>query len=550
MTQDLTKEQIENMNLTRGHKEYDSKVKNLEGIFKKIEKILDISKYKEAFLTITSEVNDNPNLSSKMLDDMHYNEMQLDYEGFTYGVYNKKLDDLTKEIEKDLLPFYELYLLYTKINMQISDINGENIGEIILNTKSLIDTLNSLNTHNIKDKNNIINSAYQTIYSVIMYEEIFERNDTLSYINKLNIPANKENIGRLLSQDLNNINKKDIIDEDLKNIKIEGLGYDYLNTDFIRKISRKTVGESNSEYQARKRQTIKDLSEKAEAIILEKNVLTTNIKNNNKSIRNLYINKTFLATRALSLVLVPILTFGAGRAIGKSMSNKITEYQTITRTVNSDTGEIIGEQKIIYDEKETTYVATVTAYTPWRKNPTGVGYVRNATAYEYIAPENIEEGYHATTEDLENNVLEKYKYVESKDTLEETDSTTESTILITETYQDKNINRKSTKYIIPLSITGSVLGIVIDIILMMLGVCNLEKIKKIFEKLNNDIKKYKLSNKEIKDRLLETKNEVLLLQDEYNDTVKKYGEWKDEPIYSELDTSWIKDYNKTKIRIK
>ena len=550
MTQDLTKEQIENMNLTRGHKEYDSKVKNLEGIFKKIEKILDISKYKEAFLTITSEVNDNPNLSSKMLDDMHYNEMQLDYEGFTYGVYNKKLDDLTKEIEKDLLPFYELYLLYTKINMQISDINGENIGEIILNTKSLIDTLNSLNTHNIKDKNNIINSAYQTIYSVIMYEEIFERNDTLSYINKLNIPANKENIGRLLSQDLKNINEKDIIDEDLKNLKTEGLGYDYLNTDFIRKISRKTVGESNSEYQARKRQTIKDLSEKAEAIILEKNVLTTNIKNNNKSIRNLYINKTFLATRALSLVLVPILTFGAGRAIGKSMSNKITEYQTITRTVNSDTGEIIGEQKIIYDEKETTYVATVTAYTPWRKNPTGVGYVRNATAYEYIAPENIEEGYHATTEDLENNVLEKYKYVESKDTLEETDSTTESTILITETYQDKNINRKSTKYIIPLSITGSVLGIVIDIILMMLGVCNLEKIKKIFEKLNNDIKKYKLSNKEIKDRLLETKNEVLLLQDEYNDTVKKYGEWKDEPIYSELDTSWIKDYNKTKIRIK
>ena len=96
MTQDLTKEQIENMNLTRGHKEYDSKVKNLEGIFKKIEQILDISKYKEAFLTITSEVNDNPNLSSKMLDDMHYNEMQLDYEGFTYGVYNKKLDDLTK----------------------------------------------------------------------------------------------------------------------------------------------------------------------------------------------------------------------------------------------------------------------------------------------------------------------------------------------------------------------------------------------------------------------------------------------------------------------
>ena len=38
---------VENIEITRGYKEYDSKIKNLEGIFAKTEKILDISKYKE-----------------------------------------------------------------------------------------------------------------------------------------------------------------------------------------------------------------------------------------------------------------------------------------------------------------------------------------------------------------------------------------------------------------------------------------------------------------------------------------------------------------------
>ena len=240
---------VENIEITRGYKEYDSKIKNLEGIFAKTEKILDISKYKEEFQQIQDEVNKDSRLSNKMM----FSDMQLDYEGYIFSPYIKRLDDLTNKIEEELLPFYELYLLTTKIDIEISKITAENIGEIIQSTISLINALNALNTHNKKEKNNLIEKAYQTIYSVIMYEEIFDRSDILSYINHLNIPTNKENIGRLLTNDLKKMNETDLIEEDLRTIKTEGLGYDYLNSDFIRKVSRKTVGENNSEYQERKR---------------------------------------------------------------------------------------------------------------------------------------------------------------------------------------------------------------------------------------------------------------------------------------------------------
>ena len=56
----------------------------------------------------------------------------------------------------------------------------------------------------------------------------------------------------------------------------------------------------------------------------------------------------------------------------------------------------------------------------------------------------------------------KYHYMEYKDTLSENDSMEEGVVLITETIQDKTDSRKSTKYIIPLSIVGAVLSLIIE----------------------------------------------------------------------------------------
>lgn len=536
--------EIENNELNRGHKEYDSKVKNLEGIFNKIQNILDITEYKKELEQIQFEVSNDSSLSNDML----FASMQMDYEGFAYGSYNKRLDDLLRKVEEELLPFYELYLLSSKIDIQIANVTCNNIGDTIQSAKKLIDAVNTLNTHNIIDKNNLIDRAYKSIYSVIMYEEIFERSDILDYINHLNVHANRENIGRLLEKDLKNLSESDLIEENLRTIRTEGLGYDYLNADFVRKVSRKTVGETNSEYQERKRQAILDITSKIKHFQTKKDELLSELQNSKDTLLKFYFSRSLIATKALSLVLIPIIAYSAGKAIGKSASDKITEYSTITRTIDLNTGEIIGEQVEVFDERETTYVATVMECSPWRKNPTGLGYIRNIVAYEYIVPENVSEDYHVTSEDLVGNVLEKYRYVEPKDDLEENDSTIESTVLITETYQDKSKNQKSTRYIVPYTVVGTCIGIVFDLALL-LKVYGFEKTKRMLENLNKEIQELKLTKKEIRVRLKNMSDEALQLQNEYNEVVKKYGTLRDQ-ISIEDDYPWLVQNEAKRIRRK
>lgn len=74
-----------------------------------------------------------------------------------------------------------------------------------------------------------------------------------------------------------------------------------------------------------------------------------------------------LISKACSIVLVPIITISAGGLIGKAKSDKITEYKTITRTVDLNTGNVIGDISYEYDDKVTTYAATVLVCDPWRK---------------------------------------------------------------------------------------------------------------------------------------------------------------------------------------
>lgn len=504
-----------NINLNNGYKEYDSKIKNLVNIFTKVRKVLDISKYKNELQQIQEEANAE----------------QISFEEISYDIYNEKLDNLISIVEKELLPYYELYLLSSKIDFQISNIIDEDIDEITKNTKELIDTLNSLNTYDNKNDDYLIDKTYRTIYSVIIYEKIFDRNDILAYVNYLNIPSNKENIGRLLLSDINSLSEQDLvnvdfqsimIDEDLRNIDTEGLGYDYLNDDFIKKISKKILGKKYLEFEDKKKRVISEISSKVNAFSRKNNTLVTNLGRNNQHIKNLYINKSLLLTKALSIVLVPVITFGAGKIIGRSASNKITEYKTITRTVDMNTSKTIGDIDYVYDENETTYVATVLECSPWMSNPSGVGYIRKVAAYEYM-PNGIDGIHDATFEKLDGNLLEKYRYIESKEALDKGDSTTETTILLTETYQDKNDNRKSTKYIIPFSIVGAGVGIAIDVALVLLRMYDFQRIKEMLDDLDAEIREYKLSNQEINDRLNKMIEENKKLHDEYNNAVRKYG---------------------------
>lgn len=516
------------VDLTRGYQKYDAMVKNIEGIFNKINQLFDISEYKKELDKIINDASNDSSFSNKML----YEGMQLDYESFIYDNYIKRLDDLQKKIENELMPLYETHLLISKINIEVKNISSDNIGDVIDQTLRLVSTINNLRNNLNDQEKELVKNAYQVIYNVILHEEIFERNDIFNYIMKLNNSSIKENIARLLARDLNKLSQEDLIDEDLKGINTEGLGYDYLTLDVIKKISLKTIGETNSEYQERKRVAILEVNKKNNRLITKRNALEEELKNNKGLIRNLKINKALLISKACSIVLVPVITISAGGLIGKAKSDKITEYKTITRTVDLNTGNVIGDISYEYDDKVTTYAATVLVCDPWRKNPVGEGYVRNVKAYDYVSSSNTpfiattgdsQEGIHDTNRKVDSNIKFKYQYTEATDTLKIGENTTDKSTLVIETYQDKSDSRISTKYIIPFTIGGAVLGALLDVLAILLRVYDLNDIKRIMNRLNNQIESKNMNNECILEELNKLKDEALLIEDEYSSTARKYG---------------------------
>ena len=516
------------VDLTRGYQKYDAMVKNIEGIFNKINQLFDISEYKKELNKIINDASNDSSFSNKML----YEGMQLDYESFIYDNYIKRLDDLQKKIENELMPLYEIHLLISKINIEVKNISSDNIGDVIDQTLRLVSSINNLRNNLNEQEKELVKNAYHVIYNVILHEEIFERNDIFNYIMKLNNSSIKENIARLLARDLNKLSQEDLIDEDLKGITTEGLGYDYLTLDVIKKISLKTIGETNSEYQERKRVAILEVNKKNNRLITKRNALEEKLKNNKGLIKNLKINKALLISKACSIVLVPVITISAGGLIGKIKSDKITEYKTITRTVDLNTGNVIGDISYEYDDKVTTYAATVLVCDPWRKNPVGEGYVRNVKAYDYVSSSDTpfiattgdsQEGIHDTNRKVDSNIKFKYQYTEATDTLKIGENTTDKSTLVIETYQDKSDSRISTKYIIPFTIGGAVLGALLDVLAILLRVYDLNDIKRIMNRLNNQIESKNMNNECILEELNKLKDEALLIEDEYSSTARKYG---------------------------
>ena len=248
-------------------------------------------------------------------------------------------------------------------------------------------------------------------------------------------------------------------------------------------------------------------------------------KQEQNSSRDEKLNKNLLTLKALSVVLVPVITITAGYRIGKSKSNKIDEYKTITRTINLETGSLIGNQVEEFDEHSTTYVVAVLKCGPWHSNNIGNGYIRNVTAYDYITPETANEtdDFHITKDNLDGNLIEKYQYIEAKDNLDSNENTTDTTIIITETYQDKTISRKSTKFIIPFTLLGIGLGALISFILAYTKIYDIETIQNALYNLDKKIKERIASNEDIKKELKKLQEYATELQKELQDVERKYG---------------------------
>ena len=516
--------------LTSGYERFDALKKNLEGIFDKVYQMkkykLDISYYERKFEEFKKEFQlaDDFLQSSKM----PFENMQKDYEMFTLTKCNKSLENLTIEFEENVTPIYNIYLLFNNIDEKLNDENDDDIEDVIRQTILLIDQINGIYTHNKIEVTRLIERAYETIYNALLYEEVYSRHDILDYLKRKNLSTNRENLGKVLRDNVTSlldrgVLRKDEVDEEFINHMDEGLGYDYLSSEFLSTLSRKSLIDKQERLNYRKQQMADYMSGVIEDSNRSYTSLVNKLEDTKKEVSSLKRARAVIGAKVCAVLLVPLIALGAGLGIGTATSNKIDEYATITRNVNLETGAIVGEPSMVYDEHSTTYVATVTIYEPWRKNPTGYGYIRNATAYEYIVPEGVSEDYHVTREDIEGNLREKYKFNEPRDVLTKEDSMTDSVIIVTETYQDKTNTQKSTKYVIPFAAIGFGLGIAADILYLILKNFSYYRFHQERYDLYCEYRDKKLSTEDVRKRLEELRKKVLTIKDDKKKIEEEYG---------------------------
>ena len=526
--------------LFEGYEKFEELRKNLKGIFEKIHEMknyeINIDYYERALKKIEEDfdLEDGTLQASELLSDSfrrQHSGLSLDFEVNSLRPCNEALQRLTDDFNNNITPIYNVYHLFTAIDKELVDYNNFNIeasSKIIDKLIELVDQINSFNTAGRVEVTKLVEKAYKTIYDGLLYEAVFGKHKVLNHIKEVNLDVNREYLGEIIRNETKEliqcgkITSDEVSSEYLNNIS-EGPGYDFLSANFINKLSNIRFGSLVARYndvQQKEKNSIElgyqRLQEDRKAL----KVLRTVQK---LAIYKLNLGKAALRVKACSYLLVPFIAVGAGGIVGKMLSDNITEYATTTRKYDFETDTDVGIPVVEYDDRETSYVASVDVYEPWQEKPGG-GYIRNVTSYEFEATA-IEGKYHLTKDDIQKNLREIYTVSEVKNKLELGDSMTETSIIITETFQDKNDSRISTKYIGPFAVGGGVIALVVEALAFHLGIIrsfkrrNQIQIDGLDGEISDAIKDYERVKKE----LLELDTTESNLQERANEFEKNYG---------------------------
>lgn len=182
-----------------------------------------------------------------------------------------------------------------------------------------------------------------------------------------------------------------------------------------------------------------------------------------KHIKKLQVTKKLLENRYLSYILIPAILFTSGFTIGEVTSLPISEYKTTTRTINGETGRE-KFSSITYDEHPTEHVISILECGPWEQISKNY-YSREVVSYDIDLEKVLNKDYRISYADLDEKTYEKYRYIEYGNSIPEGESTEYATIRIQETIQDKSVMRRSQKYVVPGSLAGIAVGLIIDAII-------------------------------------------------------------------------------------
>ncbi len=510
--------------------------------FNKIAETIDISSYRKKLKEIEKKLSQNPAFNE--VHSFESEDMQQSFAAFSYTPAIKELNELNDKFKKEIEPYYKIKWLSSSIKeiTQNSTKDKNSILEIQKNAKELLKIIEENNLiqgdliENDKKRQKIISEAYLMIYITILYETLFNRSDILDLIIATENGMIVENINYLIKKGASSASQNS---PDFANYYTaysqdkfteKGFGDNFLEKEFIEKLAKEIVGNESEEYLLEGKKELRNLLNKATNLQKQILILKDEEKGISKEIRSLERTKTALEIRVWLtegkkyLILTPLVLTLVGSTIGLGASAKIKEYATITETIDIDTGERVGDVSVTYDEHETTYVVSITEYGPWKKNPTGSGYIRSAKTYTYKPNENMSEDDKITREDLfDENTELKYTFYEAKQELEPSDSMENDKIYITQTYQNKEDTKPSKKYVLPGAGAGIGVGLSIDAIYTIFHLSNLYELKRKLNKLHDSLESAKEKQKSIKKRRRDLKTIQQELKNDYEKFIEEYG---------------------------
>lgn len=493
----------------------ESRIVDINRMLNKLEGIFDIDDYKNDLENVIEKLNKLKN-GKNIIDNNIYLEIV------------HELDTIKNRINEECLPFYEVYLLNYRIKDKVDDLNEDNYDSVKEEIVNLFNCLNKACTSQRKDCKKVLSDACDIIYKAIIGEMMIDKDSIIKIVRSNNNDVIKSNLGSIIRNILvSNLPQSDVVNIELDNLN-KGIDYNYLSDEILEKVALATIGDKRKKYLDRKQSATATFLSNVDTIKEEQEQLAKDRKKRNGGIKNLRVKLAMAHIKAVALLMIPISTVYGLYKLGDS----IREYKYNTSTRNMITNEMIGEEtgKYIF-QKDESYEIEIKKCSPWRVNENG-GYIRDVVEYIY-KDKNITEGINP--EKLMESFSPEKIYTEKKDSLLDSDSTTESEILITETIKDVNDSRVA---VIP-TIGIEALALIVlffidagasaffalddDVIIYII-----EKIKDIVELgkeyRNGSENPVKITRKVIKERTELIGDKIVKLKEEYIDMNKKYGD--------------------------
>ncbi len=292
----------------------------------------------------------------------------------SYSKFKEDIENLINEINNEYKGLYIVHLYTISINEILNETDETNIDELVNQIDKLIDCLKDLND---EEKNSdIANKAYELIYNSILNEAVLDRENILNNI-KYGDSTIKEKITNLVVKGLGELPRSESANIELKHLD-EGLGYDYLDSDLVKKLAALTLEDKKQYYETRKQSATMEVMEKIDNLRKEKAEIDKEKKNRRLKIRSIRRSSISTYAKLISVILVPVL-FAAGGVLfsikfGRQANAKAITYDYKTNKQLQQADKLVTGR--LYTAKY-----EIKKCTPWRENPNGKGYIRDVEYY-------------------------------------------------------------------------------------------------------------------------------------------------------------------------